>query len=140
MLKRFGIILLVIFGFFSITTTAWGLDFTEGKWEITSKVEMPGMPTAMAPITVTQCLTKQDPVPSKSAGGEHCRVIDMKQSGNTITWTMECDQQGNTMKSTGKMTYAGDKFEGTIQTNMGPQAGNMEITTKMSGKRIGACD
>lgn len=139
MLKRCGIIFMVTVGFFALTPTARGLDFTEGKWEITSNVEMPGMPTTMAPVTVTQCLTKQDPVPSKSAGGD-CRVMDMKQSGNTITWTMECDQQGNTMKSTGKMTYAGDKFEGTIKTSMGPQAGNMEITTKMSGKRIGTCD
>jgi len=37
------------------------------------------------------------------------------------------------------MTYKGDSFKGTILTNMGTQAGNMTITTIISGQRISDC-
>jgi hypothetical protein len=64
----------------------------------------------------------------------------MKTKGNTVTYTMECDQQGMKTKSTGEMTYNGDAFEGTTQTVMGPAAGGMTITTVVKGKRIGKCE
>lgn len=140
MLKKIGIIGLVMSVLVTPASITWGLDFEEGKWEISSTVEMPGMPTQMPPSNVIQCITKQDPVPVKSAEGQQCRITDMKISGNSVTWTMECDQQGSRVKSSGKMTYSGDRFKGTIKTMLGPEAGNMVITSHINGKRIGACD
>ena len=32
---------------------AWGLDLNPGKYQITAKVEMPGMPAGMPPQTTT---------------------------------------------------------------------------------------
>lgn len=119
--------------------SAWGLDLMPGKYEITSKVEMPGMPGAMPPQTVVQCLDQQDPVPNAAAGSQGCEITDMKTKGNTVTYTMECGQQGAKMKSTGRITFNGDTFEGSTQTVMGPEAGGMTITTVIMGKRIGAC-
>jgi hypothetical protein len=123
-----------------IALPAWALDLKPGKYEITTKVEMQGMPGTMPSQTMTQCLTEQDPVPASSADAQGCKVTDMKTEGNTLTYTMTCEQQGMTMKSSGKMTYKGDTFEGTNQTRMGPDAGNMIITTQISGKRIGKCE
>jgi hypothetical protein len=126
-----------------IALPAWALDLNPGKYEITAKVEMQGMPGGMPGMpaqTMTQCLTEQDPVPAASADAQGCKVTDMKTEGNTLTYTMTCDQQGMTIKSNGKMTFKGDSFEGTTQTQMGPSAGNMTITTKISGKRIGKCE
>ena len=120
-------------------TNAWGLDLQDGEYKITSKVEIPGMPMQMAPVTVTQCLTKQDPVPNQSTASQQCNIINMKTEGKTVTWKMECTQQGQKMQGSGKMAYYGDRFEGTINTKMGPQSGNMTITTVVNGKRIGAC-
>jgi len=119
---------------------AWGLDLKPGKYEITAKVEMPGMPGGMPPQTTTQCLNEQSPVPDSSAGAQGCKITDMKTKGNTVTYTMECDQQGMKTKSTGEMTYNGDAFEGTTQTVMGPAAGGMTVTTVVKGKRIGKCE
>ncbi len=123
-----------------LAPNAWALDLQDGKYEITSKVEMPGMPMQVPTVTVTQCLTQQDPVPDQSTGDQECKTIDMKTEGETVTWKMECTQRGQTMQSTGKFVYHGDRFEGTIRMVMGPQAGNMTITTVVLGRRIGACE
>lgn len=119
---------------------AWCLDLNPGKYEITVNVDMPGMPQGMPPQTMTQCLDKQNPVPNANPDSQGCTVTDMKTKGNSITYTMTCNQQGMTIKSTGRMTYNGDTFEGDSQTNMGSQAGGMTITTVIKGKRIGTCD
>jgi len=119
---------------------SWGLDLTPGKYEITTKVEMKGVTSGMPAQTMTQCITEQDPVPVGSANAQGCKITDMKTKGNTVTYTMECEQQGMKTKTTGEMTYKGDTFEGTSKTEMGPAAGGMTVTTKISGKRIGKCE
>ncbi len=139
MLKKTTTIVSMLACMAFFVTSAWGLDLQDGKYEITSKVEMPGMPMQMAPVTVTQCLTQQDPVPNQSTAGQQCNIIDMKTEGKTVSWKMECTQRGQKMQSTGKMVYYGDHFEGTTNTMLGPQSGNMTITTVINGKRIGAC-
>jgi hypothetical protein len=122
------------------TMPSWGLDLKPGKYEITTKVEMKGVPGGMPAQTMTQCITEQDPVPAGSANAQGCKITDMKTKGNTVTYTMECEQQGMKTKTTGEMTYKGDTFEGTSKTEMGPAAGGMTVTTKISGKRIGKCE
>ena len=119
---------------------SWGLDLNPGKYEITTKVEMKGMSGGMPPQTSTQCITKQDPVPVDSANAQGCKITDMKVKGNTVTYTMECEQQGMKIKITGEMTYMGDTFEGSSKTVMGPAEGGMTVNTKITGKRIGKCD
>ena len=90
---------------------------------------MPGMPMQPPPTTITDCVTQQDPVPNQQADSGNCKITDMKTVGNTVTWKMECDQQGQKMKSRGKMVYHGDRFE----------AGNMKISTTIEGRRVGDC-
>jgi hypothetical protein len=122
------------------TLPAWGLDVNPGKYEITTKVEMPAMPGGTPPQTTIQCLNEQHPVPDSSVGAHGCKMTDMKTTGNTVTYTMECNQQGMQTMSTGEITYKGDSFEGTTETDMGPAAGGMTITTVVKGKRIGKCE
>ncbi len=139
MLKKVIIICVMVFSMLMLVSTSWALDFVPGKYEITAKIEMPGMPTTAPAQTTTQCMTEQDPVPSATATSQDCNVSKMETKGNTVSWEMECTQQGQKIKSTGQMTYSGKAFEGTMQTNLGSQAGNMTITTVISGKRVGDC-
>lgn len=139
MLKITAAIVSILACMIFFVTHAWGFDIQDGKYEIISTVEMPGMPMQIPPVTVTQCLTSQDPLPNQSTAGQQCNIIDMKTEDKTMTWDMECIQHGQKMHSTGKMVYYGDRFEGTTKTKMGPQSGNMTITTVINGKRIGAC-
>ena len=118
---------------------AWTLDLEDGRYEITSTVKMEGVPMQPPPTTITECLTKQDPVPNQQADGGKCKITNMKTTGDTVTWEMECNQQGQQMKSKGQMAYRGKHFEGTVHTQIGPQAGSMKMTTTIKGKRIGDC-
>jgi len=139
MLKKNTSIALILTCMSFFYTNAWGLDLQDGKYEITSTVEMPGMPMQIPPVTVTQCITNQDPLPNQSRDGQQCNIMDMKTEGKSVSWKMECSQHGQKMQSTGKMVYYGDHFEGTTNTMLGAQSGNMMITTVINGKRIGAC-
>ena len=88
-----------------LATQAWGLNLKEGRYEITSTVKMSGMPMQPPPTTITECVTQQDPVPNQQADSGNCRITDMKTTGNTVTWEMECDQQGQEMKSASTKTW-----------------------------------
>ena len=41
--------------------------------------------------------------------------------------------------ASGKMTYNGDRFEGTVKTVMLDPDGNMTMTTAVRGKCVSAC-
>lgn len=123
-----------------IALPAMGLDLKPGKYQITSKVDMAGMPGGMPPQTITQCLTENNPVPNGSAASQGCKITDMHTKGNKVTYSMECDQQGMKVKSNGAIIYKGNSFEGTSTMKMGPSAGGMTITTKTTGKWVGTCD
>jgi hypothetical protein len=119
---------------------AWALDFKPGKYKISTKVDMPGMSGGMPSQTMIQCLTEQEPVPNSSADAKGCKVENMDTKGNTVTYTIKCDQQGMQMESTGQITYNKDRFEGTTHTKMGPASGGMTITTNIKGQRMGDCN
>ena len=134
---QFLILLFVLLS--AVTSSAY--EFKEGKYEITTSVEMPGMPAgSMPPQTIVHCLTNQVPVPRTGSSMSDCEIKNMEQKGSTYTWEMECVQQGRKMTSQGSITYSENSFKGTSTMNMGPQAGNMTIMSRMSGTRIGDCD
>ncbi len=127
-----------------IAMPAWCIDLNPGKFEITTSVEMQGVPAemvgSMPARTMTQCITEQNPLPSSSSGSQGCVLKDMQTEGSTITYKMECEQQGMKSESFGEMTYKGDSLAGTTQTKMGPSSGGVTVLTRIAGKRIGECD
>jgi len=133
-----------IVGLFLWGTFAFaGVNMHEGLWEITTKMEMQGMPMPMQmPARKhTQCLTKMNMmktmVPKEQDKEEECKITDTKISGNTVTWVMKCSGE-DAMEVTGKTTYHGDTFEGTItMISKDPEEGKM--ITHISGRRIGEC-
>lgn len=110
-------------------------NLKEGQWEITSKVEMPGMPMNLPPSTHTQCITNENLVPRGAQEGGECKIADTKVKGDTVTWTMECDTPEGKTRATGEITYKGDTFKGTIKMRMQ----GMEMTHHLSGRRVGNC-
>lgn len=120
-----------------------GVNLHEGLWEITTKMEMQGIPMQMPARKHTQCLTKKNMlktmVPKEQDQDEACKITDQKISGNTVTWVMKCKGE-DAMEMTGKTTYRGDTFEGSmIMISNDPDEGKMKIINHISGKRIGEC-
>lgn len=136
MLRRLFVISATLVIAVSISFAGSGPDMQEGLWEITSKMKMRGMD--MPSYTHTQCITKKDLVPQSSQPGQECKISNYKIEGNTVTWSIQCSTQDGEMTGTGRITYSGDSFEGTMKMIMG--GSGMEMTTYMSGRRIGDCN
>ncbi len=136
MLKRLVTALVILLTAVSFSFAASGPDMKEGLWEITSTMKMQGM--NLPSHTHTQCITKNDLVPKSSQPGQECKISDYKIEGNTVTWSIKCSTQGGEMEGTGRITYMGDSFEGTMKMKMG--GSGAEMTTHMSGRRIGDCN
>ncbi len=115
-------------------------NMREGKWEITVKTEMPGMPAQIPPIKYTQCITKKEAVPHQPEQDKDCKIINVKTSGDTVSWAVQCHGKESSMNGSGKVTYGGDIFDGVIDMAANvPGQGSMKILQKMRGKRIGEC-
>ena len=139
MFTKLSVFFLLLVSFVFTSTVFAELNMQDGKWEITTKVEMKGMPE-MQPMKFTQCITRKDAVPQNPDKNQDCKIKNTKISGNTVTWAMQCKSKEGTMDSNGEITYENDTFDGVVNMNMnGPKTGKMEMTQHMSGKRIGNC-
>jgi len=118
-------------------------DMQPGMWEITTRMEMPGMEgmPAMPPNTIRQCIRPAE-VQSGSAtvpkGDPQCEVKDYRMQGKTASWRMEC-KGANAMSGSGTITYGGASYSGKTQFTMKEEGQAMTINQTFSGKRIGDC-
>ena len=122
------------------TGAAAAVDMQDGLWEITVRMEMPGMPAAGGTNTVQQCYTKQDVqnMEQMMPAPENCSLSDLRTAGNTVTWTMRCTGEG-AMTGRGTMTFSGASYAGTINVQT-TQAGHvMAMTQHIAGRRVGPC-
>ena len=100
-------------------------------WEITSQMEMAGMPMAMPASTQRVCAGKeQAPLQAR----ENCQITEQQKLANGWRWKMTCND-GST--ADGNMTYQGiEAWNGVM--NMKMKEGAMSM--KLAGKRVGECD
>lgn len=138
MLRKILVISVVLVASLSTSIAGSGPNMEEGKWEVTTKMEMPGMSISMPEVTSTQCLTKKDFVPQGSQQGQECKITKTKVDGNTVTWTVKCSGQGGEVTGTGKMTYRGSSFKGKIEMTM--VQSNTKMISHINGHRIGDCE
>ncbi|MEO8332425.1 MAG: DUF3617 family protein [Gallionella sp.] len=120
----------------SATALAAGSD---ELWEVSSKMEMAGMPFAMPGQTSKVCIQKgheKDPnnaVPKEK--NSDCVMSDVKTSAKKSTWKMKCEGK-EPMTGTGEMTYG----DGTSSGKMKMHSKDGDMTMAYEGKRIGSCD
>jgi hypothetical protein len=114
----------------------------EGNWEVSVKMEMPGMPMEMPPMKMTQCVTREQLKDPQSAlpkgfedGDSDCKISDYKLSGSSASWRMTCTKP-HAMTGTGEIAYAGDSsYKGKIAMDMNGAKMNMAF----DAKRLGDC-
>jgi hypothetical protein len=115
----------------------------DGMWEVTTTVEMPGMPAGRPPMTMQHCITPkdaQDPaVMSRNMEKSgQCAMTDYKFQGNTATWKMACKGEG-AMTGTGTATYSGNSYTMTNRMALVRGGQTMNMTTTQTGKYLGPC-
>jgi hypothetical protein len=109
----------------------------EGLWEISMKMEIPGLPFQLPAQTATHCYTKKEldedsGVPKQS---EDCKVTEFKRTANKITWKTVCTGKhaGN---GSGEIVFDGaTAYEGSMKLENRGQV----TTTRYQGKRLGDC-
>jgi len=108
----------------------------EGLWELTTQMEMPGMPMKMPPSVMKHCYTKNDVSDQKKiiSRDKNCTVTDLKTSANKVTWKMKCTGE-NAATMTGETIFGSDSYSSVMK--MKSQGQNM--TMKVKGKRLGNC-
>jgi len=105
-----------------------------GEWEITTSFEIPGMPFAMPPSVVRQCLD-EDAVPYQAQENEKCETISKNASGNSITWHVRCVSDDGPVEINGVTSYADDTMDSKVR--MTGARGDMSM--HMTGKKSGPC-
>lgn len=136
-MKRIWVIILVSFSVCLVTVPSGAApNMKEGLWEITSTVNMPGM--SMPPNSFDQCITQQNLVPQNNQPNQECSIINVKQQGDRVLWTLRCTTPGGNMEGNGQITYKGNTFSGDMQMTISGQHG-MQINTHMEGQRIKDC-
>ena len=119
---------LTLASFFAATPALAAPNMEEGNWEITTKMEMVGMPFAMPPTKHNQCMTKKEAIPDQSRKGQDCTTTDQKMTGDTVSWRMQCKDKDGLTEGEGKITYAGKSYDGAMQMKM-----------SFSGRHTGPC-
>jgi hypothetical protein len=115
-------------------------ELKEGLWEITTQVEMKGMPQSIPPTTMRQCITKNDAVPKSKDKNYDCKTISQKVSGNMVTYTVECKGKEGFMQTSGTTTYTDTFMNGSSTTSFKMKGQpEMKMANKMKGKYIGTC-
>lgn len=137
-MKKTSLILIVALSLF--WATAAFAELKEGLWEITTQVEMKGMPQSIPPATFRQCITKSDPVPQNKDKNYECKIISQKVVGNTVNYNVQCTGKEGTMQTSGTTTYADHSMSGTSATSFKISGQpEMKMSSKMKGKYIGPC-
>lgn len=130
----------VLLGVLLLPATVFGAapGMKEGLWEITTTMEMPGMPFQPPPTTMTHCYTKADLKDKKGIVPKQegdCKITDLKQSASRVTWKVVCSGE-NKGTGEGEIVFKGaTAYEGTMKLDMQ----GMKATTRYKAKRIGDC-
>ena len=113
-----------------------------GLWEVTTRMEMTGMPMQMPAQTVRHCYTRQDVEKGErtvpQSDDKNCKIKDYKLRGNTASWSIVCTGQ-HAMSGTGTMTTSATSFSGKSTFKMRGNGDNIDAVSHMTGKRIGDC-
>jgi len=115
------------------------LPIKPGLWEMTATTTNPFLGSRTH--TSQECMKEFNFDPKEMMEGmpkDACEV-NTNVSGNTMTYDMSCDMQGNQMTGNGTFTVDGDTAKGqmTMQSQVSGQ--NIEMTMVSEGKRVGDC-
>ena len=112
-----------------------------GLWEVTVTMEMPNVPTPMPPHVTTQCIRKEDLADARKSlpVDKGCKLEDVKQDGNTVTFKSTCKMEMGEMKGSGRMTQKAQSYEGSMELVANMQGMDFSMKQTFAGKRLGDC-
>jgi hypothetical protein len=111
------------------------------KWEITTSVEVTGMPFQMPATVLTLCAPPGEMHDDKMIPEQNgCKVTQMSKSGNTTRFKMSCPPP-QAMTGEGEITQTGkDAYRGSMTAKGVIEGRATEMKTTYAGRKLGACD
>ena len=121
------------------------IELEPGLWQDTETGTENGQPTK--PQVTTDCMTPEDakdPVKAlmaERAQAGQCKTFDVKPSGNTVTYTMQCgDGKQMSFDIAGTVTFIDRKnYTGTLKSTILFAGQKMTSDKTIVSKWIGAC-
>jgi hypothetical protein len=107
-------------------------------WEVTTKMEMAGMPFAMPPQTSRVCTQKGKQNEAMAPQDKNCRMTDMRQSGNRTTFKIVCEGKDR-MTGTADFTHGVDSYQGVMRFQGVMEGQQVDMTQNISGRKVGGC-
>ena len=109
---------------------------TDDQWEISSRMEMPGMAISVPAQVVKICVGKNGKDDEFIPKQKDCKIVDSKRTGNKYTYKMACaGSDPATME--GEVVFGTGAYEGKMQMTMTKTNESMRMT--YSGQRVGSC-
>lgn len=117
-----------------------------GLWEMTTQMQMPGMPYQMPTQTFRRCITQADldkyhGVPKPETHGDMtCTMQKFDRTGNTLSYTMKCTGKSGDMQFEGSTIMdSPDAYHGTMHMTGTADGHPMDMMGQTAGKRVGDC-
>src|SRR3569623_2274931 len=117
-----------------------GQNKHDGMWGTVGTISIRGGAFPVPAIKSSRCLTRADPIPNAQAN-MRCRVSDQRIEGNDVSWRVQCSDDKALMDGSGKLSYAGDKFNGELNMIESERGGARRVDMKylLRGERLRAC-
>jgi hypothetical protein len=122
-----------------LAAPAFAQGGSDELWDMTTRMEMAGMPGGGQSFSSQVCMKKGQTQPDRMSQDRNCKVADMRTVGNKTTWRIECAGR-DPVTGEGEVTRTRDSMNGRMR--MQGKRGNesFDMTTVMSGRLVGTCD
>ena len=125
----------------AINLSAAEMKVKPGKWEFVSTTNM-AMMGAPRSHTNTQCLNESGVSPKTLMKdmAQGCQLLDSNTSKSSMSWKVQCQQEGGEMTGEGQVSSTGDTLQGGMNMKMSFNGQAMDMSVEWTGKHVGACD
>lgn len=130
---------LVLFGCLLPAGAALAQQGSGKLYEVTTRMEMEGMPMAMPAQTMRVCGPAEGGNEKMVPTQGDCTMTDQKTIGNKFSFRMACAGK-DAMNGEGEFEHFADGYRGRISATSGSGADKSQFKMNFEGKLIGACD
>jgi hypothetical protein len=118
---------------------AAAVNLRAGEWRLGMVIEITGgSGPNPGKLEREMCLDPSDAAKLVLPPNAPCRVFDLRESPEEITWSVVCSQGPMRTRGTGRLEFHGTRFKGLIETRADSPY-DMQVTQHLAGKRLGAC-
>ena len=138
MTKTAGVLLAVLGVGFTGAGFAASLLIKPGMWETTMTTSSSMTGTTTRSISECRVEEKFDPT-AMVENAKGCDLVENELSGNTLTYTMNCDVEGGEGILRGVYEINGDQGQGRMDMELSFGGQTMVIENSFTARRLGDC-